>query len=69
MVGGTADGAKVAIAIATGGEPDAGALVKQVGKIVQGGGGGSPDVAVAGGRDASRLDDALTEARRVLLDR
>ncbi len=69
VVGGTADGAKVAIAIATGGEPDAGALVKQVGKIVQGGGGGSPDVAVAGGRDASRLDDALTEARRVLLDR
>ncbi|HEY5246693.1 MAG TPA: alanine--tRNA ligase [Acidimicrobiales bacterium] len=69
VVGGTADGAKVAIAIATGGEPDAGALVKQVGKIVQGGGGGSPDVAVAGGRDASRLDDALAEARRVLLDR
>jgi alanyl-tRNA synthetase len=69
VVGGTADGAKVAIAIATGGEPDAGALVKQVGQIVQGGGGGSPDVAVAGGRDASRLDDALAEARRVLLDR
>ncbi|HEX3947401.1 MAG TPA: alanine--tRNA ligase-related protein, partial [Acidimicrobiales bacterium] len=69
VLGGAADGGKVAIAVATGGEPDAGALVKQVGKIVQGGGGGSPEVAVAGGRDASRLDEALGEARRLLLDR
>ncbi len=69
VLGGSADGAKVAIAVATGGDPDAGALVKQVGKIVQGGGGGSPEVAVAGGRDLSRLDEALGEARRLLLDR
>src|SRR6185437_7595897 len=57
VLGGSADGAKVAVAVATGGDPDAGALVKQVGKIVQGGGGGSPEVAVAGGRDLSRLDE------------
>ncbi|HVX21168.1 MAG TPA: alanine--tRNA ligase [Acidimicrobiales bacterium] len=69
VLGGSADGSKVAIAVATGGDPDAGALVKQVGKIVQGGGGGSPEVAVAGGRDLSRLDDALGEARRLLSDR
>jgi alanyl-tRNA synthetase len=66
VVGGTPDGTKVAIAAATGGEPDAGALVKQVAKIVGGGGGGSPEVAVAGGRDPARLTEALTEARRIL---
>ena len=54
---------KVAIAVATGGEPDAATLVKQVGAVVGGGGGGSAEaVAVAGGREPARLDDALDEA-------
>ena len=66
VVGGSPDGVKVAIAVATGGEPDAAALVKQVGAVVGGGGGGSAEVAVAGGREPARLDDALDEARRAL---
>jgi len=66
VVGGVSDEGKVAIAAATGGEPDAGALVKRVAKVVGGGGGGSPEVAVAGGRDPQRLDEALAEARRAL---
>ena len=66
VVGGVAEEGKVAIAAATGGEPDAGALVKRVAKVVGGGGGGSPEVAVAGGRDPGRLDEALAEARRAL---
>jgi len=37
----------------------AGALVKDIGKLMGGGGGGSPILATAGGKDASRLDDAL----------
>jgi alanyl-tRNA synthetase len=66
VVGGVPEEGKVAIAAATGGDPDAGALVKRVAKIVGGGGGGSPEVAVAGGRDPQRLDEALAEARRAL---
>jgi alanyl-tRNA synthetase len=66
VVGGVTEEGKVAIAAATGGEPDAGALVKRVAKLVGGGGGGSPEVAVAGGRDPGRLDEALAEARRAL---
>jgi len=37
----------------------AGALIQQVAKVVGGGGGGRPTLAQAGGRDASKLGDAL----------
>jgi len=67
VVGGSPDGEKVAIAVATGGAPHAGELVKRIAAVVGGGGGGSPQVAVAGGRDPGRLDDALADARRALL--
>jgi alanyl-tRNA synthetase len=66
VLGGSPDGEKVAIAAATGGEPDATALVRALGSIVGGGGGGSPEVALAGGKDPARLDEALAEARRLL---
>jgi alanyl-tRNA synthetase len=66
VLGGTPDGTKVSIAAATGGAPDAGDLVRRVGALVGGGGGGSPELALAGGRDPSRLDEALAEARRLL---
>jgi alanyl-tRNA synthetase len=68
VLGGTADGSKVSIAAATSGSPDAVELVKTLGPIVGGGGGGRPGSpsALAGGKDPSRLDDALAEARRLL---
>lgn len=66
VLGGSPDGTKVAIVAVTGGDPDAGTVVKQVAQVVGGGGGGSAEVAVAGGRDPGRLDEALTEARRIL---
>jgi alanyl-tRNA synthetase len=37
----------------------AGQLVKQVARVVGGGGGGKPTLAEAGGRDPNRLDEAL----------
>ena len=66
VVGGTPDGVKVAVAVASGGSVDAGATVKELAAMVGGGGGGSPELAVAGGRDVSRIDDMLDEARRRL---
>ena len=47
----------------------AGNLVKQIAAVAGGGGGGRPDMAQAGGKDASKLDAALDEARRVARDR
>jgi len=38
---------------------DAAQIVRGAAKAIQGGGGGRPDVAQAGGRDADRLDEAL----------
>jgi alanyl-tRNA synthetase len=68
VLGGTADGSKVSIAVASEGMPDAVELVKTLGPIVGGGGGGRPGSpsALAGGKDPSKLDDALAEARRLL---
>ncbi len=44
----------------------AGNWVKEVAAIVGGGGGGKPDLAQAGGRDPSRLPEALEKAREVI---
>jgi alanyl-tRNA synthetase len=68
VLGGSSDGAKVSIAVASEGTPDAVELVKTLGPIVGGGGGGRPGSpsALAGGKDPSKLDDALAEARRLL---
>ena len=66
VLGGSPDGTKVAIAAATGGSPDAVQLVKTLGAIVGGGGGGRPEVALAGGKDPGQIDAALAEAQRLL---
>ena len=66
VLGGSPDGAKAAIAAATGGEPDAQQLVRTLGKIVGGGGGGSAEVALAGGKDPSQIEAALAEAQKLL---
>ncbi len=65
VIGGVHDH-KVSLVAATGGDPDASALVKELGAIVGGSGGGTAELAVAGGRDPSRLDDALASALRSL---
>ena len=44
----------------------AGNLIKAVASIVGGGGGGRPQMAQAGGKDASKIPDAIAEAEKVL---
>ena len=45
---------------------DAAKLVRGMAQIVGGGGGGKPALAQAGGRDPNRLDEALSQAPRML---
>ena len=59
---GASDG-KVAIVVASDETLDAQAAVKRLSALVGGGGGGSPRLALAGGRDASGLDQVLDAAR------
>ena len=47
---------------------DAAAIVRQAAPLIGGGGGGRAELAQAGGKDASRLDEALREAARVALE-
>ncbi len=58
---------KVAMACVAAGGYDAAQLVKSLAPLVGGGGGGTREVAVAGGRDPSGIDSVLAEARRILL--
>ncbi len=44
----------------------AGNLVREIAKITGGNGGGKPDSAMAGGRDTSKLDEALSAAAEIL---
>ena len=44
----------------------AGNIIREAAKIVGGGGGGRPNMAQAGGKDASRIDAALSRAMDIL---
>ncbi len=59
---GSPDGEKVAVAIATDGSKNAGELIKELAGIVKGGGGGSPQMAMAGGKDVSGIDELIRQA-------
>jgi alanyl-tRNA synthetase len=68
VLGGSPDGTRASV-VAAADVADgvhAGDLVKRVAPLVGGGGGGSPEVAVAGGKDVAGIDNALDEARRAL---
>lgn len=66
VIGGEPEGGGVALVAAATKESglDAKTLIADAARTVGGGGGGkNPELAVAGGRDASRLDEALDQAR------
>jgi len=46
---------------------NAGAVIKAIAPCVQGGGGGKPTMAQAGGKNAAGIEDALAAAREMLL--
>ena len=62
---GAPEGGGVALVSATekGGALDAGSLIADAARTVGGGGGKNPELAVAGGKDPSRIDEALDQAR------
>ena len=66
VLAGSPDGAKASIAAATAGTPDAVQLVMPSGPSSVGGGGGSAELALAGGKDPSKIEAALAEAQRLL---
>src|SRR5690606_33214109 len=66
VIGGEPEGGGVALVAATTKESgiEARSLIAEAARTVGGGGGGrNPELAVAGGRDASKLDEALEQAR------
>jgi alanyl-tRNA synthetase len=73
VVAGSPDGGRASLAVAadrSGSNGDggvhAGELVRRLAPLLGGGGGGKPELAVAGGKDASGIDRALDEARVAL---
>ncbi len=66
VLGGVPDsgGVSLVAAVAKGSGFDASTLLADAARIVGGGGGRGADVAVAGGRDPSKLDEALDRARQ-----
>jgi alanyl-tRNA synthetase len=44
----------------------AGQIIKQIAPLVGGGGGGKPELAEAGGKDASRLSEAIDQSYGVI---
>ncbi len=65
-----ADGKVLFTAMATKSAVEAGVhcgnIIKEAARVAGGGGGGRPDMAQAGGKDVSKIDDALAAAKEVL---
>ena len=69
VLGGAANGAVTLIAAVSAdftAKVQAGKIIQQIAPIVGGKGGGKPDNARGGGRDAAKLDEALTKAKSLL---
>ncbi|MBF0545450.1 MAG: alanine--tRNA ligase [Candidatus Riflebacteria bacterium] len=47
---------------------NAGAMIKQIAKIAGGGGGGKPEIASAGAKDPTKIDEALVFAKKLVED-
>ncbi len=67
------NGGKVTFACACGEEArakgaNAGKIVKAVASVAGGNGGGKPDLAMAGAKDVTKVDEALLQVRKIVLD-
>ncbi len=67
------NGDKVTFACACGEEArakgaNAGKIVKAVASVAGGNGGGKPDLAMAGAKDVTKVDEALLQVRKIVLD-
>ena len=47
---------------------NAGKIVKAVAQIAGGNGGGKPDLAMAGAKDPTKVDEAIMQAKAIILD-
>ncbi|GAI25992.1 unnamed protein product, partial [marine sediment metagenome] len=47
----------------------AGDIVKQIAPLIDGGGGGRPQMARAGGKNPEKIDDALTKAAEIIKEK
>ncbi len=68
VVGGSPDGAKVSLVATVSKDSglNAGELLADAAKLVGGGAGKSPEIAVAGGKNPDKIDDALAAVRKTL---
>lgn len=70
LAGETEDGKPLIIAAGTDEAVSAGFsavdVIKQIGPCIKGGGGGKPNMAQAGGKDAGGIDEALSKAKEIL---
>jgi alanyl-tRNA synthetase len=68
VIGGAPEGGGAALVAAVTKDSgfNAGELIKDAARTIGGGGGRNPELAVAGGRDPSRLDEALAQVRAAL---
>jgi alanyl-tRNA synthetase len=66
VLAGSPEGSKVAMVVASSGARDANLTVRELAPLAGGGGGGRPELAMAGGTDVAKIDDMLAEARRRL---
>jgi alanyl-tRNA synthetase len=69
VVGSGTDGAQFVVAVPDGVDIDAGDVVGELARRVDGGGGGPPDFAQGGGPNGDALDDALAAAPEMLRER
>ena len=70
VLGGAAGGAVALVASVSSeftAKVQAGKIIQQIAPIVAGKGGGKPDNARGGGKDASKLDEALTKAKELIV--
>jgi alanyl-tRNA synthetase len=64
---GSSNAGKVSLlALVTEGKTNAGQIIKEIGPIVGGKGGGKPDLAQGGGTDPSKIGEALAKAKTLL---